>query len=345
MKKTCCKLINCLFLIIISCSLMFCGCGDEKNDKISMLNPDNMCNSDNLTGLSGMYNKEYKYFLSPSGVYYRLDNSGNLTIECRNASCEHNDKECEAYSGDGRYFVYNNRMYKSNNDMRYMSTSTVYEGSIIDVDTGKKVFDNPVPDEMDKDTAMDDSSMIYSVRVLDKDYIKVEGYLHAYILDKSFNIICWYGNVGKFDWGMIDGDDFYYVNDINQLTKASLSTGELKTVGIEEKIYMAANDDKYIFFSNEYGELYKYDIKEETSTKIANDATMFSVHGDYVYCVGQATKTIVKKDGAIVCDYTKYENMGADEVIMIDGKIYTCFDGGVAQMDADGKNYKEYTLG
>lgn len=36
--------------------------------------------------------------------------------------------------------------------------------------------------------------------------------------------------------------------------------------------------------------------------------------------------------------------MGVDDILKIKDKMYTWFDGGIAEMDANGENYKEYAL-
>lgn len=43
----------------------------------------------------------------------------------------------------------------------------------------------------------------------------------------------------------------------------------------------------------------------------------------------------------IIADYSACVNMGADSAFQINDKIYTIFNGGVAYMDLDGKNYGE----
>lgn len=47
------------------------------------------------------------------------------------------------------------------------------------------------------------------------------------------------------------------------------------------------------------------------------------------------------KNGKIIADYSACVNMGADSAFQINDKIYTIFNGGVAYMDLDGKNYGE----
>ena len=51
--------------------------------------------------------------------------------------------------------------------------------------------------------------------------------------------------------------------------------------------------------------------------------------------------TYTDKDGKEIADYSSCSNMGADSAFQIGDKIYTIFEGGVAYMDLDGKNYGE----
>ena len=63
----------------------------------------------------------------------------------------------------------------------------------------------------------------------------------------------------------------------------------------------------------------------------------------YIYASGgdNGNKIIYDKNGKIIADYSACVNMGADSAFQINDKIYTIFNGGVAYMDLDGKNYGE----
>ena len=69
----------------------------------------------------------------------------------------------------------------------------------------------------------------------------------------------------------------------------------------------------------------------------------FSVQNKYIYASGgdNGNKIIYDKNGKIIADYSACVNM---ELILSSNKmikIYTIFNGGVAYMDLDGKNYGE----
>ena len=81
---------------------------------------------------------------------------------------------------------------------------------------------------------------------------------------------------------------------------------------------MADNDENFIYYSNEFSELYKLSPDDESSIKIADNALFFSVQNKYIYASG-----------------------GDNGNKIINDKIYTIFNGGVAYMDLDGKNYGE----
>ena len=82
---------------------------------------------------------------------------------------------------------------------------------------------------------------------------------------------------------------------------------------------------------------------DESSIKIADNALFFSVQNKYIYASGgdNGNKIIYDKNGKIIADYSDCVNMGADSAFQINDKIYTIFNGGVAYMDLDGKNYGE----
>lgn len=337
-----------LYLAVLFCvfSMAFTGCSDKKdNEKEGLFSGSGeMKNAERLNALNAIYNDDNKYFDSESEIYYKLDKKGVLTVNCKDASCTHGDDSCEAYVELGEYFVFNKKVYKAYNKQSYADGAVIYKGYIEDISGGKTVFDNPVPDEMSEEQAMDDSTEIYYVRVLNDELLKVEGHIHAYILDKDFNIKYWYGDVGKFPWGMIYNDNYYYVNDLYQMVKVDLKTNKSETLDLAGKVFGTDNDDEYIYYSDEFGDLYKYSLSDESAVKIAEDSLLFSVHGKYIYSEGTDKKIIYDKDGKLVADYTDYENMGADSILKIGDKMYTSFNGGVAEMSADGKDYKEYML-
>ena len=165
----------------------------------------------------------------------------------------------------------------------------------------------------------------------------------VHLLDKNFNIIYCHYNIGKFPWGAILNGNYYYINDINEIVKVNLTTFESKSIASNGKAFMADNDENFIYYSNEFSELYKLSPDDESSIKIADNALFFSVQNKYIYASGgdNGNKIIYDKNGKIIADYSACVNMGADSAFQINDKIYTIFNGGVAYMDLDGKNYGE----
>lgn len=229
------------------------------------------------------------------------------------------------------------------NKSKVVSGENRLYGSIVEAESGKTVFKNSIPTEMSSELAIDDSEAILYVRVLSDDIVKVDGDRHAYLLDKNFNIIYCHYNIGKFPWGAILNGNYYYINDINEIVKVNLTTFESKSIASNGKAFMADNDENFIYYSNEFSELYKLSPDDESSIKIADNALFFSVQNKYIYASGgdNGNKIIYDKNGKIIADYSACVNMGADSAFQINDKIYTIFNGGVAYMDLDGKNYGE----
>lgn len=302
-----------------------------------------------LNGLGAVYNDNYIYFQSDEHIYYKLkiadmesENKPRITVICRDASCTHDDESCEAYVNMGEYFVFNNILYKTYNDSSIGSGEIKNHGHIVEMESGKEVFKNTVPENMPEEYDADDED-IYFVRVLNDNLIKVEGRRHAYLLDKDFKVKYCYYDVGKFPWGAVFYDYYYYVNDVYQLVKVDLNTFESKAMDNLGKVFMADNDADNIYFSNEFSELYKLSVNDGKTEKLADDALMFSVQDKYIYAYGgEGEKNIVyDKSGKKIADYTEYPNMGSDNIFQIGNRVYTCMSNGIAYMDEDGKNYGE----
>ena len=97
--------------------------------------------------------------------------------------------------------MYNNKLYLAKNESVTEEGNVIKYGKIIDCESEKVVFDNPVPEELDKEKAVDDGTELYYVRVLEENILKVEGRRHAYLLNEEFEVIYWHDDVGKFDTG------------------------------------------------------------------------------------------------------------------------------------------------
>ena len=341
--------ISIMFAGIITLGIIECNNRNTKdNDKLFIGNG-KFYQAKRLNGLGAIYDDDYIFFDCENQIYesYNYSNKKNdkkLNVNCRNSACSHSNDTCEAYVELGEYFVFNSKIYKYYNKSKVVSGENRLYGSIVEEESGKTVFKNSIPTDMSSELAIDDSEAILYVRVLSDDIVKVDGDRHAYLLDKNFNIIYCHYNIGKFPWGAILNGNYYYINDINEIVKVNLTTFESKSIASNGKAFMADNDENFIYYSNEFSELYKLSPDDESSIKIADNALFFSVQNKYIYASGgdNGNKIIYDKNGKIIADYSACVNMGADSAFQINDKIYTIFNGGVAYMDLDGKNYANY---
>ena len=329
--------------LIVAMFVTVTGCGKESNTNNYLGGTGTIKNGERLNGLWGLYDDEYKYFTSYDNALLRLDKNGNLTVNCDVATCGHSLESCKANAENIEYFVFNEKLYKTYNEPKEVGGIVEYKGSIIDCETDKVVFENPIPEDMPEEDAIDDSTKIDYIRILNEEIIKVESHRHAYLLDKDFNVLYWHSDIGKFPWGTIYDNTYYYVNDLYQLIAVDLETHESAPVELDTKVFSCDNEGDYIYFTDRFEDLYKYSLKEGTKQKIGEGILLFAVHDDYIYWGNNDEKKIIDTNGKLLCDYTEYSNMEFDSLIKIEDKVYTIIRDGVAEMDLDGKNYKEYT--
>ena len=283
--------ISIMFAGIIILGIIECNNSNTKdNDKLFIGNG-KFCQAKRLNGLGAIYDDDYIFFDCENQIYesYNYSNKKNdkkLNVNCRNSACSHSNDTCEAYVELGEYFVFNSKIYKYYNKSKVVSGENRLYGSIVEEESGKTVFKNSIPTDMSSELAIDDSEAILYVRVLSDDIVKVDGDRHAYLLDKNFNIIYCHYNIGKFPWGAILNGNYYYINDINEIVKVNLTTFESKSIASNGKAFMADNDENFIYYSNEFSELYKLSPDDESSIKIADNALFFSVQNKYIYASG-----------------------------------------------------------
>ena len=341
--------ISIMFAGIITLGIIECNNSNTKdNDKLFIGNG-KFCQAKRLNGLGAIYDDDYIFLIVRIKYMNRIiilikKTTKDLIVNCRNSACSHSNDTCEAYVELGEYFVFNSKIYKCYNKSKVVSGENRLYGSIVEAEYGKNgTLKITIPTDMSSELAIDDSEAILYVRVLSDDIVKVDGDRHAYLLDKNFNIIYCHYNIGKFPWGAILNGNYYYINDINEIVKVNLTTFESKSIASNGKAFMADNDENFIYYSNEFSELYKLSPDDESSIKIADNALFFSVQNKYIYASGgdNGNKIIYDKNGKIIADYSACVNMGADSAFQINDKIYTIFNGGVAYMDLDGKNYGE----
>lgn len=342
-----------MFILILLCIVVHSlnGKNVKKDDNKPLFSgKGQMSGVHRVNGLGAIYDDEYIYFNGEDEVTYKLSRSDietnkkiSINTICRDASCSHDNEKCEAFLKFGEFFVFNRKTYKAYNTESTSSGEVLYEGHIVEIESGKEVFDNPIPKDMPKEYAVDDSKMVTYVRTLGDGYLKVEGQRHAYILDENFNIVYCYYDVGKFPWGAIFYNTYYYVNDAYQMVRVNLDTKEVTKMNVCGKVFMADNDKENIYFTNEVGELYKMDLEEETVKKLVDDALFFSVQEKYIYASAGDTspKSIYDKNGKFVSEYTSFDKMGTDNIFQIEDKVFTIVSDGIVYMDIDGKNYIE----
>jgi hypothetical protein len=305
---------------------------------------------DPLNGHSALYDEEYKYFDVFGDIYLKMDKNNELMVNCDNASCPHTDISCKAYVERGEYFVFHDKLYKCYHEIGKEDGEIIEEGYIVDCENEDQiVFDNPIPEEVDEDLKVDDSTEIDYLRVLSDEIIKVQGRRHVYLLDKNFNIIYWHDEIGDFPWGTVYDNKYYYVNDLFQMVCVDLTTFEKSIIETEGKVVQGEYEGDFLFYSNQARELYKYSLKDSTSEKVFDNVSLFSVHDDKIYCYytdrkSNMDKVIIDTKGNFIFDATQYENMVFDCLVKLGNKIYCPIDDGIAEMNLDGSGYKEYYL-
>lgn len=337
-----------VFFVVLASSMLLCGCSDKDGKTSNYLGgTGEIFHTEGAASKGVVYDDENIYFNYTE--VYRLDKDGELMINCDIATCKHDNEECKAASREGEYFVFGGKLYQCYRETDLDEEEIVGYGYIKDCDTGKVVFDNPVPEDLEESKKLDSSTEIYSISVINDDYMKVEGHRHAYILDKDFNIVCWYGDVGKFQWGYLYEDKYYYINDLYQLAYIDVKSGEKGVLEWENKVLFAGADKDNLFYADEYNDFYRYSLKDDSSTKIGENIWFFSVYDGYIYCDQiideQKEKIILDYEGNIKYTYTANKYMGSDNLVKVGDKLYNMFleEGkkGVAMMNIDGTGYKE----
>lgn len=340
-----------LLLCAVS-AVLFTGCSEAESEKTNYLGgAGEIYYSEGPNARGATYDDENIYFNSNKGVL-RLDKSGLLTFNCDIATCTHDSQECMAALNSGEYFIFGGRLYQYYTESDIVDSAYVYSSFIKDCDSGEIVFDNPLPDGLDESKKLDSNTKIFYITIINQDYIKVQGHRHAYILDKEFNIVCWYGDVGEFQWGTMYDDKFYYINDLYQMIYIDVNTTETGVLELDEKVIFAGADGEDLFYIDEYNNFYRYSFKDGTKTKIGENIWFFSVYDGYIYCdriMGETReKLIVDYDGNVKYDYTENTYMGTDDLIKIGDKLYNQFydEGrlGIAVMNVDGTGYTEIFL-
>ncbi|MBQ4067665.1 MAG: hypothetical protein IJC76_00285 [Lachnospiraceae bacterium] len=334
-----------VLVIVIAVGSVLSGCVEQKKDSVNYFGgTGDIQYCERVNGRNVLYDDENIYITFKHEALLRLDKNNELNVNCMIATCLHDTQECKAAVNAGEYFIFNNKLYRFYNESSISQSSIIYSGFIKDCQNNDIVFDNPVPEEMDEGKKIDDSTEIYYVRVINEDYLKVEGHRHAYILDKNFEVICMYDDVGKFPWGTLYEDKYYYINDLYQLVNVNIKTGESEVIELENNCFLGGAYKDYIFYSDEFEDLYRYSLKDKEKCKISEKVAFFSIYDGYIYAEGgqNKNKRIMDINGNLIKDYTEYTNMVcSDSFIKIRDMIYCTYENGIAMMKEDGSDYKE----
>lgn len=334
---------------VMASTLLLCGClnNKDRDDRNYLGGKGEMFYTEGAMAKGVVYDDENIYF--GLDEVYRLDRNGQLLINCDIATCKHDTKECKAASRYGEYFVFGGKLYQYYMESDVEDSEIVSYGYIEECLSGEVVFDNPVPKDLEESKKLDSDTTIFSISVISDDYMKVEGHRHAYILDKDCNIVGWYGDVGKYQWGYLYEDKYYYINDLYQMAYIDVKSGEKGVLEWENKVLFAGADNDSIFYADEYNDLYRYSLVDGTHRKIGENIWFFSVYDGYIYCdqnIGeQKEKLILDYEGNVKYTYTSNTYMGTDNLVKVDDKLYNIIyeedKTGVAIMNIDGTEYKE----
>ncbi len=340
----------CVFMVSVA---LLCGCSDNivnTEDRNFLGGVGALHYTEAPASLGAAYDDENIYF--HHGGVYRLDKEGQLMLNCDIATCKHDTLECRGNAQDGEYFVFNEKLYQMYNESLLENSAVEVSGYIRDCLEDEIVFENSVPQVLDEGKKVDSSNKINFITVISDDYMKIEGHYHAYIVDKDFNIVCWYGDAGKQHWGTLYEGNFYYINDLYQLSYINIVTGEIAVLDWDEKVIFADSDGENIFYFDEYNYLYRYSLKDEIKTKIGEDMFFFSVYDGYIYInriIGEKKENLILDyDGNVKYDFTDNTYMGADNLLKVGDRLYNFVDSGdktgIVSMNMDGTGYEFYEL-
>lgn len=341
---------------VLATMLFVCGCtGDidnEDNKKRNYLGGVGKIHyTEGPCSIGGSYDDENVYVADINHMY-RYTKDGDFMINCDIATCSHDNTECKAATMSGEYFVFGGRLYHYYNESDIVDAEIKESGFIRDCETGEIVFTNTIPEGLDESKKLDKDTDIHYITIINEDYIKVEGHWHAYILDTDFDLVCWYGDVGKWHWGHLYEDKFYYINDLYEMSYIDMTNGKTGTMGWDHKILFGGGDGENLFYTDEFNDFYRYSLKDGTRTKIGEDSLFFSVYDGSIYCyqiIDEVRKKVIMDyDGNIKFDYTENIHMGFDNLLKMGDKLYNIIhDGGkvgIAMMNLDGTDYKEVYL-
>ena len=340
---------NLIILSIIFAVILLAGCG--KSHKPEIVEEENVLGGHGIIrqgisegAMTALYDDEKCYFpvYSLHGtICYCLDKD-TYRVNCMDAACGHGGS-CEAYISNGAGFLlsFNNELYRISNVTDYSNGDgiTKYIGKIEEYSSGKTVFDNPIPADLSEELAVEDHTGIEAVKKIDDNNLIVFGRHHNYIVDNNWNIKYWFGDNGKFYWGDIVGDKFYYVNDLYLLQEVNLESGEKRTIDLGMKVLQASYMDGVgIVYIGDFMDMYIYDIEEGKSRKIHNSCWLFSVFDDKIYTCNEESGIILDSEGKEVGKYDS--SIDSYLFVRLGDRIYKYSEEEVFSMNMDGSDPK-----
>lgn len=335
-----------LLILLLNAMLIFImGCTDKHNSNTNALGgKGKLMNVKSNIIEKALYDDENIYFYTssssqPTDICIKFTKSNRLLINCNNAACLHNTKECGA-AADYKLFEFNNKIYK-------------YIGSKIETIDDKVVFKNSVPDNLEDEDATD---VIEWVKKTDDDkYAVVGGYGFSCLINDKFEIVYTITDLTGGLWTKIYKDKFYYVNEVNGLVEVNIASGSSRDISNVEMVSTITDDGEYIFYFDKKYRLHKYSLETNTDIIIKEHMTspFFMVYDGYIYYEDSAWpgshKEILDYNGNLIKDCTECKNMSMDSGFKVNNKIYSDFidDSGrlcLAVMNEDGTDYNEYQL-
>ncbi len=166
------------------------------------------------------------------------------------------------------------------------------------------------------------------------------------LLDNNFKEIYRFEGINSLSWSQIVGNDYYYINDLKELIKVNLETGESERIEKLGLLFEAKVEGDYIYYINEFQDLCKYNISTGDIQILVEKVGDMTVLADriYYYCYETNTTYIADLDGNVIKDISEYDCMGPMEMVLINDRVFDIREDKAASMTIDGKDYIEYTI-
>ena len=267
-------------LLLLATILNFCACSDVDDDKpnaeknyLDGYGEFHQKYGDNI-GVSVFYDDEYIYIQNYDGLTAFGLKDGKCRPVCVDASCKHESINCKQNIQIKSYFVFNDNLYYS-----------VRDKEIFDSKTGELVHTVTIPEEL---ASAEDSDRYkpnaYIILPVNEEYLQINCLQYAYIVDKEFNIKYSYKRGESFHFALIQDDSLYYTSEFS-IIKANMETKEEVVLNTEGKVVDVDINDKGIFYTNTYNELFRYDIDKQESHLIKDNVSFICCSDDYIYYI------------------------------------------------------------